>query len=65
MSESTKSTPVSRRKILVADASKFRRSALFKVGTLSDFDTAIIDGDTPDWAHTELKDSGLEVLVAD
>ena len=55
----------SRRKILVADSSKFRRSALFKVGPLSDFDTAIIDGDTPDWAHPELKESGLEVLVAD
>ena len=54
----------SRRKILVADASKFRRSALFKVGPLRAFDTAIIDSDTPDWAHTELKDSGLEVLVA-
>ncbi|MDU7516178.1 MAG: hypothetical protein E7K48_03950, partial [Varibaculum cambriense] len=43
----------------------FRRSALFKVGPLSDFDTAIVDRDTPDWAHTELKDSGLEVLVAE
>ncbi len=55
----------SRRKILVADASKFRRSALFKVGPLTDFDTAIIDSATGKRERSELADSGLKILTTD
>ncbi len=55
----------SRHKILVADSSKFRRSALFKVGPLSDFDTAIIDSSTGKRSRSELADSGLKILTAD
>lgn len=52
-----------RGRILVADASKFSRSALYQVGPLTDFDIVITDAGTPPEAVTALREQGLHVDI--
>ncbi len=52
------------KKILIADNSKFGRSALYEVSSVTDFDILITDAETPESVLTPLRNSGLEIAVA-
>lgn len=52
-----------RKKVLVVDSSKFAKSALYKVGPTTDFDTIITDQHTPSTVVEQLREAGVEVSV--
>ncbi|WP_249290003.1 DeoR/GlpR family DNA-binding transcription regulator [Mobiluncus mulieris] len=52
-----------RQRILVADCSKFSRAALYKIGSLTDFDIVITDAQTPPEIVADMRKSGLQVDV--
>ncbi|MDO4666158.1 MAG: DeoR/GlpR family DNA-binding transcription regulator [Actinomycetaceae bacterium] len=52
----------STKKILVVDSSKFRRSALHKVGPVTDFDIVITDENTPAAIATAIEEQGVTVI---
>ncbi|MDY5584827.1 MAG: DeoR/GlpR family DNA-binding transcription regulator [Arcanobacterium sp.] len=50
--------------ILLADNSKFGRSAFYEVSKVTDFDLLITDADTPETVLQALRKSGMEIEVA-
>lgn len=55
---------LSRRALLVADASKFHRSAVVRVAALSDFSTLVTDGPVPAELEKLAGTDGVEIVVA-
>lgn len=55
---------LSRRAILVADSSKFNRSAVVRVAGLSDFSTLVTDGSIPAELEKLAGTEGVEILMA-
>lgn len=53
-----------RTRILLADHTKFDKSALHALVPLSDFDTVIVDDKTPDERITRMQSQGVHVIVA-
>jgi DeoR/GlpR family transcriptional regulator of sugar metabolism len=51
-------------RILYVDHTKFQRRALFALAPLTDFDTVIVDSQTPQGHVKYLRDKGTQVLVA-
>ncbi len=54
-----------RTKILVADSTKFDRRAPVEIGHFQDIDILVTDAPVPDRMADAVRDSGLEVIVAD
>lgn len=52
---------VSRKRILVADSSKFTKSALYKVCATTEFDIVITDSRTPQSILDQLREQGIKV----
>ena len=52
------------RSVIVADASKLGEAHLGRIGPIDAFDTMVTDGAAPAVLVGELRDAGLEVLVA-
>jgi DeoR family transcriptional regulator of aga operon len=55
----------SKRRILIADTSKLGVASLGSIGALDEFDVLVTAGGAPDAVLARLRQSGLEVLVAD
>lgn len=55
---------ISQRKLLLVDSSKFARSALYRVGPISDFDLVIVDSSMPAEFCEAVVDAGCELIVA-
>lgn len=55
---------VAERKVLLADHTKFERRALHEVVPLADFDTVVVDSQTPEATIERLRDEVAEVLIA-
>ena len=53
-----------RRRVLLADASKFERRALHAMGTLEEFDAIVVDDGIPPARLGDLRGLDIEVIVA-
>lgn len=54
---------LARRSWLMADASKFARSAPVRIGRVSDFDTFVTDAAPPDAVAAECRDKGCDIVI--
>jgi DeoR family transcriptional regulator, glycerol-3-phosphate regulon repressor len=55
----------SRKTYLMTDRSKFGRSALVRLGTLSDIDAVFTDCPPPDEFHTAITEAGVDLFIAE